>query len=378
MNKTGQPCVTRKQLLRKDNKGMIQQKGSESILMKRLWYLLLTIIWILIEVLIAKFVHDEFVRPYFGDVLVVFAVYTFVRIFFPQGIKFLPLYVFLFALLIEILQWFHIVDLLGLLDNRFLRTLIGGVFDWKDILCYGIGCLILGIIGWNGKKRVKRHLIIVAILPLLCLVWLCSIHIDFTIDAGGDFWVKYNGKKYWEDYSLESELHGNGKVLARKPGLKLLEIENDPDHHYLGAHEGGLFGMSHMMAEPGYCSGEIPGDFCTAYLDHIEIHQKDTIQYLNDITNSANDKIVIDYINPISQSEKICELRVGFDPDAEYGAKYPWGFFDDMDGDLVYCFEVQDFHQSKLSDNFNMTFPYKAVVIDKNLLPEELRIILGD
>lgn len=112
---------------------------------KRILYLMVTIILVIVEVLIAVYVHDDFVRPYVGDVLVVIVLYAFVRIFIPDRLKFLPLYVFVFAVMVEILQWFHIVDLLGFAGNRFLRVLIGGTFDVKDIICYGVGCFLLGM-----------------------------------------------------------------------------------------------------------------------------------------------------------------------------------------------------------------------------------------
>lgn len=111
---------------------------------RRILYLMATIILLVVEVLIALYVHDDFVRPYLGDVLVVIVIYTFVRIFVPEKVKLLPLYIFIFAVAVEILQWFHIVNILGLADNRFFSVLIGGVFDVKDILCYGAGCILLG------------------------------------------------------------------------------------------------------------------------------------------------------------------------------------------------------------------------------------------
>ena len=42
------------------------------------------------------------------------------------------------------LQLINVVDLLGLSDNRFFSVLIGTVFDIKDVICYAVGCLILG------------------------------------------------------------------------------------------------------------------------------------------------------------------------------------------------------------------------------------------
>ena len=44
--------------------------------MKRIGYAIATVILLLIEVLIAIYVHDAFVRPYIGDVLVVIVIQT--------------------------------------------------------------------------------------------------------------------------------------------------------------------------------------------------------------------------------------------------------------------------------------------------------------
>ena len=37
------------------------------------------------------------------------------------------------------------MEVLGWQDNRFLSVLVGSVFDWKDILCYVAGCILLGV-----------------------------------------------------------------------------------------------------------------------------------------------------------------------------------------------------------------------------------------
>ena len=79
--------------------------------MKRIGYAIATVILLLTEVLIALYVHDAFVRPYIGDVVVI-VIYTFIRIFVPERCKLLPLYVFIFAALVEFSQMFHIVEVL--------------------------------------------------------------------------------------------------------------------------------------------------------------------------------------------------------------------------------------------------------------------------
>ena len=89
--------------------------------MKRIGYAIATVILLLTEVLIALYVHDAFVRPYIGDVLVVIVIYTFIRIFVPERCKLLPLYIFIFAALVEALQMFHVVEALGWQDNNSAR-----------------------------------------------------------------------------------------------------------------------------------------------------------------------------------------------------------------------------------------------------------------
>jgi hypothetical protein len=120
---------------------------------RRTEYAVATLALLAIEVLIALFVHDAFVRPYVGDVLVVIVLYTFVRIFVPEKCRLLPLWIFLFAVVVEVLQYFEIVRVLGLSENRFMRVLIGGTFDWRDIACYALGCALLWLWEFVGKKK---------------------------------------------------------------------------------------------------------------------------------------------------------------------------------------------------------------------------------
>lgn len=115
------------------------------VMKQRIKYGIATLLLLAVEVMIALFMDDNFIRPYVGDILVVIVVYTFIRIWFPQNLRTLPLYVFLFAVGVEVLQYFQIVKVLGLENHGFFRVLIGSVFDVKDIVCYGIGCGLLEV-----------------------------------------------------------------------------------------------------------------------------------------------------------------------------------------------------------------------------------------
>ena len=110
-----------------------------------------------IETFIALYVHDDFIRPYVGDMLVVVVVYCFVRIFIPTKMWYLPIGVFLFAAGVELLQYFNLVSLLGLEGNRFARIVLGSVADIKDVGCYAVGCVILGLWEWIVRTGKVFH-----------------------------------------------------------------------------------------------------------------------------------------------------------------------------------------------------------------------------
>ncbi len=103
-------------------------------------------------VFIARFVNDSFVRPYFGDVLIVGVICAFLRIFLPDKIRFLPLFAAAFAVGIEILQYFDFVSLLGLADIPVLSIALGRTFDIKDIVCYIVG----GILFYSAEKSIQN------------------------------------------------------------------------------------------------------------------------------------------------------------------------------------------------------------------------------
>jgi len=96
-----------------------------------------------IEVAIALFVHDKIVRPYIGDVLVVILIYCFVKSFLNLPVMTTAVCVLLFSYTIEILQYFNLVQKLGLEHNKLARIVIGSSFGWEDFLAYTIGILIV-------------------------------------------------------------------------------------------------------------------------------------------------------------------------------------------------------------------------------------------
>jgi hypothetical protein len=109
-----------------------------------------------IETLIAIYVHDNFVRPYLGDVLVVILIYCFLKSFFKLPVLITALVVLAFSFVIEFLQFLNIVEKLGLEKSTIARTVIGTSFTWIDLLTYiaGIAIVLIAEKYWL-KKEIK-------------------------------------------------------------------------------------------------------------------------------------------------------------------------------------------------------------------------------
>lgn len=98
------------------------------------------------EVLIALF-GKGFVRAYIGDVLAVILVYCLGRMFFPESPKLMSLIALGVAFAIELLQ---LTPLSEHLAEPF-ATILGGTFDFADLLCYAVGGAVCFVI--DAKKN---------------------------------------------------------------------------------------------------------------------------------------------------------------------------------------------------------------------------------
>jgi hypothetical protein len=105
-------------------------------------FLILFLVILLAEILIGKYLHDPFIRPFGGDVLVVVLIYAFLRTFLLTNNKKLALGVFIFACIIEFLQALHYVTWFGLEDNKLMSIMMGTSFSYYDLLAYFGGYLI--------------------------------------------------------------------------------------------------------------------------------------------------------------------------------------------------------------------------------------------
>ena len=119
-------------------------------------YIIIFIAIFAVEACIALFVHDDFVRPYIGDVIVMWAVYCLAQIILGGRFGSYKVAVgsLIFAFFVELLQKFRIVDVLGI-KSPVLRTIIGTSFAPADLVCYlaGTAVTVAGI--WIYNKALK-------------------------------------------------------------------------------------------------------------------------------------------------------------------------------------------------------------------------------
>ncbi|MGY0037186.1 ribosomal maturation YjgA family protein [Pedobacter sp. NJ-S-72] len=108
------------------------------------YYFGLTLLLFITEVLIALYAHDQIIRPYAGDFLIVIFLYCLIRTFLNAPARPVAISVLLFSYLLEASQYFNLIHHLNLDDSKIAPLILGNSFSWIDMLAYTLGiCVIL-------------------------------------------------------------------------------------------------------------------------------------------------------------------------------------------------------------------------------------------
>ena len=103
------------------------------------------------------------IRSYMGDILVIPTIYFFLRMTFFErdsifSVYVLPLFTYMLGWMAEIVQFVEINSILGIPRDSFLGIFVGNVFDFRDILCYFVGLLLIGLcLMTEGKGNDHRR-----------------------------------------------------------------------------------------------------------------------------------------------------------------------------------------------------------------------------
>ena len=114
-------------------------------------YLIICCVILILEITIALFVNDQFIRPIFGDYLASILVFYLLATFLKKDLNKIALLSLLISYIIEFLQYIHILELLNLDKIKILNILLGNSFSWTDMLAYTLGILTIVLIH-NYKK----------------------------------------------------------------------------------------------------------------------------------------------------------------------------------------------------------------------------------
>lgn len=97
-----------------------------------------------LEILIALYVHDTFVRPFLGDVLVVVLLYAGFRTILKTAASKVLIGVVCFAFFVEFLQFINFADTLAIADHSVGEIILGSTFDLLAYLLGGVVAYFFG------------------------------------------------------------------------------------------------------------------------------------------------------------------------------------------------------------------------------------------
>ncbi|MDD2656280.1 MAG: DUF2809 domain-containing protein [Patescibacteria group bacterium] len=103
--------------------------------------------------MIVFFVHDNFIRPYIGDMLVVILIYCFLKSFLKFSVLNIAIFVLAFSFTIEFFQYINIIKVLNLEKSKIAQTVLGTSFSYIDLITYIIGIAIVIIIEKYWLKK---------------------------------------------------------------------------------------------------------------------------------------------------------------------------------------------------------------------------------
>lgn len=108
-------------------------------------YFILFVVLLIVEIFIAIYIHDGFIRPFVGDLLVVILIYSFVMSFIGSNYIYIAVLTLVFAYIVELGQYYHVIDLLEI-DNKIFRIALWNSFDWMDLLAYTVWITIVVLV----------------------------------------------------------------------------------------------------------------------------------------------------------------------------------------------------------------------------------------
>lgn len=106
-------------------------------------YLVLTLLILLVEICIAAFLSEGFIRHTFGDFLVVILIFCGIRSFIEANPVYIAIGVLAFAFVVEFSQLYNLLDHLQLRHHKVATIILGSTFHISDLIAYTFGTLTI-------------------------------------------------------------------------------------------------------------------------------------------------------------------------------------------------------------------------------------------
>ncbi len=115
-------------------------------------YFILTVLFLIAEVLIAVYLKTGFIRHTFGDYLAVILLFYLTKSFVDINSFKIAIGVLCFAFLIEFLQLTNYLVLFNLQNNHLVKVILGSTFEFSDLLAYILGIITVIIFEYKIYK----------------------------------------------------------------------------------------------------------------------------------------------------------------------------------------------------------------------------------
>ncbi len=119
-------------------------------------YFISFLVLLFIEVCIALWIKDDFIRPYLGDFLVVILIYSFLMFISNSTVVQGLLIVLLFSFAVEFFQLINIVKVLQYQPPKIVIIILGSSFSVLDLIAYVIGIIITGVLEFYFNSAITK------------------------------------------------------------------------------------------------------------------------------------------------------------------------------------------------------------------------------
>ena len=112
-------------------------------------YLSIALVIFLIELGIAFIIKTGFIRYTFGDYLVVFLMYAFVRGVTNFSVLKSAIFVLCVPFIVELLQFTTFLEFFNLEHSHLAKLIFGNTFQFGDLIAYTLGIITVLLIEFN-------------------------------------------------------------------------------------------------------------------------------------------------------------------------------------------------------------------------------------